>query len=354
LGLATGEALLVGGRGARGALRTLEALDVDRRLPRSIDLATLARARIAPIVARLSTGEIAVLGGRDDVSAPVPDVELYDSTASRRLAVLPFAAHAELDAVSLPSGALLVVTRDPSGAGAALVRPDGIESLPAPPILGAPRLVRATDGAPFLLAGVAARYQPFLGTFAASPLPDGALASSSAFMLGPGALGFVAPLGEEQTLRAIRYDVRTSWVVDPEPLGLGSTAHLVPDRLGVSVGREGLVMPPGARVAIADADYGTFSLRLGAVGRALPNLELRDGWGGLVARVADEGSCVWPVPSTSESTVTELVREADGSLTLRTGDAQRRCAVASTARVSISFVAPGREARVRGITVVRS
>lgn len=348
LALASGEALLVGGRGPRGALRTLEALDLGRRVSRSIDLASLSRPRVSPLVLRLATGEIAVLGGRDDVSAPVPDIEVFDAAASRRLSVLPFPARAELDAVSLSSGALLVVTRDPSGVGAALVRPDAIEALPPPPLATMPRLVSATDGSPFLLADVPLRYQPFLGTFSAVALPT---YGASAFPLGAGVLGWIEPADGAAAIRAVRYDVRTELVSDPEPLGLGSTAHLVPDRLGVSIGREGLVMPAGARVAIADATYGAFSLRLGAVGRALPDLELRDSFGALVARVDDGGACTWP---SGTADVTELSRATDGTLTLRVGAVEKRCAVTSSARVSISLVARAREARVRGVTVVRA
>lgn len=359
--LPSGEACLVGGRGLRGALRTLEALDPSRRVSRSIDLASLARPRIAPVALRFATGELAVFGGRDDAGQPVPDVEVFDPTATRRLAVLPLPAYTALEGVALSSGALLAVGRDASGVVALLLRPDGVESLPRPAVTGAPHLVPGTDGAPLLVADVAARYEPFTGTFAAMALPA-LVDPATAFPYGPGAFAWLGAAADgAATVRALRFDVRTPWVSDPESLGLGSTDHLVPDRLGVTVGREGLVLPPGARVAVADATYGAFSLRLGAAGRELPDLELRDARGGLVALVtlvtpgagpavaAGEAACSWPIDTSAADTT--LTRRA-GELFLRAGAAERRCA-APEGRVTLTLVARTGEARVRGLTIER-
>lgn len=356
--LASGEGLLVGGVGPRGPLSTLEAIDPIRRAVRTLDLARLARPRRSPVAVRLSTGPVVVLGGYDEAGAPVPDVEVFDASAAQRIAVLPLAARAHLTATALPSGAALVVRAEEGGAlEPVLVRVDGVEPLPtraggaAPPVL-----VRGTDGAPFLWNGSFHRYDPWSGTFREASLPASFTPASSVdpLPLADGALAVArdADGGATHELAAVRYDVRTQWVVDPEPLGLGSTAHLVPDRLDVRVGREGLVLSPGSRVAVADATYGAFTARLGASGRALPALELRTPAGALVARVDDDGACRWPA---GLSDAAEVSRSAAGAIVVRVGDATTTCTplVQGDARVTLSLVAGPREARVRGLTITR-
>ncbi len=361
--LVSGEGLLVGGVGPRGPLATLEAFDPVRRAVRTVDLARLSRPRRSPVAVRLLGGAIAVLGGFDASGAPVPDVEVFDPTAARRLVTLPLPARERVTATSLPSGAALVVRGDAgSDLEPVLLRVDGIEAWPAPPAgPEAPRLVAATDGAPLLWDGAFRRYDPWTGRFREAPLPGSFRpdVGIEPLPLADGAGAVVraadetAGSGPTFELAAVRYDVRTPWVVDPEPLGLGSTAHLVPDRLDVRVGREGLVLSPHARVAVADATYGAFTARLGASGRALPAVELRTPDGALVARIGDEtpDECRWPVGLADTA---EITRTVDGAIVVRIGDAASQCAPRVAAeRVTITLVAGAREARVRGLTVTR-
>ncbi len=350
--LASGEALLVGGRGPRGALRTLEAVDVTARVARTLDLATLLLPRRNPKVVRLATGEIAVLGGEDDAGAPVPDVEIFDARAQRRLRTLPLAARRWVEVVALPSGSALAVRGEPGApVESTSIRADATEALPAGPVAATPfRLLVATDGAPILAADGFFRFDPWTGRFLESGLPRPPT-SALPFALGIGVVATLELDGESFRARAVRYDVRTSWVVDPEPLGLGTTAHLVPDRLDARVGREGMVLGPGARVAVADATYRGVTIRIGAAARALPDLELRTPDGELVVRVGEGGTCAWPA---GDEDVGELVREPGGALVVRVGSVTRSCtALLSRERITITLVAGTREARVRGLTVTR-
>ncbi len=348
--LSTGEVLLVGGRGPSGALRTIEAIDPGKPIARTIDLATLSRARRSPTAVRLVTGEIVVMGGTDDASAPVDDIEVFDARASQRLRTLPWRARSSVSAVALPSGAALVISSDELSSEALLVRSDGIELLPA--IARGGRLVAATDGAPFLYDGAFRRFDPFAGTFAELTTPPNLTSDDTIppFGLAHGVLGVARVEDDALVIRALRYDVRPPLVVDPGTLGLGSTAHLSPDRMGVASTREGLEIPPRARVAVTDATYLGLSLRLNASGRDRPSVELRDEHDALLALIGDTGTCAWPA---GDSTTTEIVRERDGALLVRVGTSERRCGPTGTGRITVTLIAGTAEARVRGVTLTR-
>jgi hypothetical protein len=351
--LATGEGLLVGGRGQRGALATLERIDPSRSVGSTIDLGRLSKPRIAPVVARLATGHVVVLGGHDDTGTPLADAELFDP-AVRTSTVIPFAAAKQVDAIALPSGALLIAAGGDGGTSLFLLRLDGVEALGTlPGGTRPPRFVAGTDGAPFLFDGAFRRYQPWtfdFGDTGALPLsPD---PRTVPFSLGDGVAGALHADASSLAITASRYDVRSSLVVDPQTLGLGSTAHLCPDRTGTHVDRDGLVLPPSARVAVTDATFRGVSVSAFARGRDLPAIELRTPDGELVVRVDAEGPCSYP---TGDADTAEVIREADGSITVTVGEAKTSCAplLAGTPRVTVSIVAGSREARVRGIAVSR-
>jgi hypothetical protein len=114
--------------------------------------------------------------------------------------------------------------------------------------------------------------------------------------------------------------------------------------------REGLVISPRARVAVTDATYRGVVIRLASSGRDLPEVQLRADDGTLVARIGDV-SCPWPASSAPSA---EIVRERDGAITVRIGDASRTCTpFAARERVSVTLVAGPAEARVRGFSVTR-
>lgn len=350
--MASGEVLLVGGAGPSGPLRTMEILDPTRRVTRTIDVASLARARKSPRAVRLSTGELLVVGGTDEAGAPVPDIEVFDARGEQRLATWPLLALANVAVAALPSGAALIVHADNDVTRAVLARADGVSVLPNPPHRGRPRLVAATDGAPFLFDGSFTRFDPFAQTFAFVALPSALFPDDS---IAPFALdhGVIAALRIEDNalaLRAVRYDLRPPLVSDAESLGLGSTQHLCPDRPGPTVLRDGLVISPRARVTITDATYRGFVLRLAASGRDLPLVELRSEDSAIVARIGDS-ACPWPSASAASS---EITRERDGAIVVRVGDAVRSCApLLSRERVAITLIAGTAEARPRGVTITR-
>jgi hypothetical protein len=352
IALPTGEALLVGGRGPQGALSTLEIVDPVTRTVRTIDLVRLARPRRAPKVALLAGGAIAVAGGRDDAGAPITEIEILGAGASDRRAIFPTDAGALLDLVALPSGVALAIVEGDAGAlRPVLVREDGLEVLSSVPRSKeggeSARLVPATDGRPFLWDGALRRFDPWSGTFAPF-LEIGAQPDSTPIALGSGAIGFLRPRDDDRlAIEGARYDVRNALSNDPGPLGLGSTAHLVPDRPDVTATREGLVLPAGARVAIADTTYADFSLRIGGSGRALPIVELEAGPRSV--RIGDGEACAWPAGDDDAATIT---REGD-ALAVDVGGASVRCSGLGTARARVVVAAGAREARIRGLTITR-
>jgi hypothetical protein len=239
-----------------------------------------------------------------------------------------------------------------------LVRVDGaVETLGSVESGGqAPRFVAGTDGAPLLWDGSFRRFDPWNATLEQITFPPafGAEPGLDPFPLGPGVIAVTVTKGLDLAFSAMRFDVRNPLTIDGD-LGLGSTAHLVPDRhAGMALTRDGLTLPPSARLTIADTDYGAFTLRIGGSGRDLPAVELRNTESPLAATFGAE-SCPWPVPAAPETSAT-LTRDADGGVSLRVGDETRSCAstVGTTARVTISFVASSTGALLRGVTASRA
>lgn len=356
--LASGDGLLVGGRGAAGALASMERVDAITLQSRPIEL-HLARARRSPHVARLATGELAVYGGADDSGGAVPDVELFDEGATRSLRTIALAGSLHADAIALPSGALLIARVDDVAAltTLTLVRGDGaVEELGASPSHGKePSWIAATDGAPMLWDGAWRRFDPWQATLVEAGLPTDLVPADALdpFPLGVGVVGVAKIDAGVLTLLATRYDVRSALVVDPQPLGLGSTAHLVADRrAGVSLSRDGITLPSGARLAITDALFGALSLHLVSTA-APPNIELRTAGGTLVARVGDPSCNYGPSPPR----VIDLGRDRLGALTLRLDDVPVPCApllaTSPAPRVAITLVAGDAGSRPNGLTVSR-
>jgi hypothetical protein len=355
--------LLVGGRGASSgssvALDTLEAIDATTHAARSVDLARLATPRRSPRAVRLSTGAIAVLGGFDATDAPVPNVEIFSDDAMHLTTTVTLPAAATVDAIALSSGALLVAVRDTGPADLSLVHFDGaigtVEHLLTDAAATAPpRLVAATDGRPVLWDGALHRVDTWTATLVDAPValtPDDATLSAP-FAIGLGVVAVAHRTTDALTFSATRYDVRNALSVDPE-LGLGSTAHLVQDRLGVQALRTGLEIPAGARIAVTDTTYGAFTLRLFASGRDLPFVELRTPLGALVTRLGDD-ACPFPPGSADFA---DVVRDAEGTITLVVDDATRTCvptiATAPPPRVTLTLIATPSGASVHGLTVTR-
>jgi hypothetical protein len=109
--LSSGDVLLVGGRTVAGATRSLELIDPVEKRVRALGLTQLEQARRKPSVLRLTSGEIMVFGGTDDIGRPVPGIEWLAPDASKRSkATTSFFATRELRGVALQGGGALIVS----------------------------------------------------------------------------------------------------------------------------------------------------------------------------------------------------------------------------------------------------
>jgi len=360
--MASGAGLLVGGRGEKGALDTLEIIDGERLVSRVTGLGRLRVARRLPKVVRFSSGEIAVLGGIDDKGAPLPDIDLFDAQAADSRKV-DLAAKEWTDAVALPSGVVLVVrgARGSASFSLSLLHVDGtIDSLPDV-VAGtkAPRLLGATDGSPFLFDGTWRRYDLWDASVASAESPPSALSpvdTVDPFPLGVGVFGVLREADRGfVTVVASRYDTRNELTDDTE-LGLGSTAHLVPDRFASGTATaKGLDLAKGMRVAIADTSYAGVTLELDLRdGGPPPLVELRGLDGTLIALVGS-GPCAYP---SGAPTSVVLERAADGSLQIRFTPASIgpiSCKpLLGTARVRLTVIGPEGGTHLRSLRATRA
>jgi hypothetical protein len=298
--LASGETLLIGGRGAFGtALRALETVSPITRTSSLSDLATLAAGRIEPVALRLSDDRLFVGGGYDADGHPVTTVERFDANATESL---PYESSPELPArfdrafAALPGGSVLAVggceDREPSpGEDCSacrrgcppeefdaywIERSGRVERVELDVVASRPLLLPGSDGSPWLIVdtdeGVRAlRFNPFRGRFeaqaVAGTLPDPALvppvsiAPDHFVWLGAG--DFPALFGFRAGTRG-RFSNDVGLVATSHPLDPLWPEHLAPDRLtsGIYDGRALALEPSGASVYVTDALYGDVAVEL--------------------------------------------------------------------------------------------
>ncbi len=292
--LASGETLLVGGRGAgQPVLRSLEVIDPIKRGPRIEGLAVLEVARKNPTVIRLASGEILVAGGEDANGVPVPTLEWLSADASRTtkrkrdLVASKNRAFVPLDT----GGALAVIAPDLGLAGFKsvwIISADGALE-PAIPVteLSQVRLFQASDGAPLLFTGKRwLRWQPWFGAFqqqldAPDPVPgEGGPLSRAIASPDPGLAVWLDEREEGTFLRAYRHGVRDEFAPIPRPLLVKDQSFLAPDRLPSRDAYRfeldrGLLLGSGASAFLPDVTFGAVTLEL-RVTAAMPLVVLRD------------------------------------------------------------------------------
>lgn len=295
--LATGETLLVGGRGAAGPLRTMEIVDPATRRSRTSGVALLAVARESPTVLRLSSGEILVAGGVDAHDKEIPTLEWFAPDGSRATKrPVDLVTGKERAFVALEAGGALAVIRPADAAidfkTVWVISADGTLE-PGHPIdpatLDTVRLFPGAEGAPVLWTGRRwMRWSPWFGSFEAiaiapsseQPSPGPAL---EAIASGDSGLAlWLDDRGEGgMNVTGFRFATRTRFDAVPKPLLTTGTAQLAPDRLvGLSESairfdvERGLVLGPGASAFLTDVTFADFELQLD-VTAAAPMIVLR-------------------------------------------------------------------------------
>lgn len=305
--LATGETLLVGGRGPSGVLRSLEVVDPASRRTRTERLATLAYARERATALRLASGEILVAGGFGQDGRPVPFLEWLSPDGSRATKI-PRALVTGRDRAFVPlagGGALAVIAPEqpapPEFRTVWVISSDGIPEpgLPVDPAdLPAVRLFEGTSGAPLLFTGRSwMRWQPWFSAFqtiaavATSPAlatpEQGPVGDGASISAAPGLAMWISDRGEAGTyVTGYRFAARTPLDAPAPALLVFSPDGLAPDRLAGREGgalrftaERGLELGIGASAFVADLTFADFDLTLD-VTSAAPLVVLRPEAGG--------------------------------------------------------------------------
>jgi hypothetical protein len=366
--LVNGETLLIGGRDANGALRSLEAVSpVTRRVRSSVG--TLERARRNPIAMRLLSGRVLVLGGVDDAGAPVPDLELFEPdgarSAGQRAIRFPPARHQA--AVPLLGGGALVVqaSEDPSRNNVWRISADGI-----PDAAGV--IETAPDEAPFLFPANDDRnalyakgawyiHNPWAAANADVFLPlsgpprGGPAAGSHTADLGDP--GLVAWTDDQAKLRALRFSTQSPYHRTRGELLTVDTRGFVPDRLPQVDGfrfdeAKGLALREGETTALAGQTFASFTLQFSGA----PLVVLRDEFGnefsvGLAGGdTQGAASCLFAFGDRSR------IARSGQALAVESGPGRAACTLpfAPSARLSIAFRGTGLpRSEVRAVTARR-
>ena len=348
--LASGETLLVGGRGATGLLATMEIIDPIASRARTTGLAILEVARKNPTVLRLASGEILVAGGEDAAGVPVPTLEWFapdasrstkrrrDLVASKRRMFVP------LDT----GGALAVISPDNPQAtfkSVWVITADGaLESGIPVQDLEEVRLFPAADASPLLFTGRRwLRWQPWFGAFqqlldAPEPvLGSGGPATASIAAPDPGLAIWLEDRPDGSYVRAYRHGSRGPYASVPRPLLVKDEMSLAPDRLPSRDAyrfelERGLLLGPGASAFLPDVTFAKVTIEL-RVTATTPIVILRDDRGVEL----EVGGPFCPIGVAKET----LTVTRDGARVTFVADGRevRECTrgVAENARVSIGL-----------------
>lgn len=278
--LATGETLLVGGRGAGGILRTMEIIDPVSRRPRTQGVALLEAPRRKPDVIRLATGEILVSGGIDANGAPVGRLEWFTADASRASKrSLDLATGSARSVVALDSGGALVVIKPPVPAPAgfntvAILSSEGAFDFATsidPTTLGNLRIFPGAGGTPVLWTGSKwLRWVPWANAFEDLPSAPGTGPALTAIANGdPGLALWLEDRGQGGlNVSGFRFAAKTPYDTVPKALLVTAPEPFVPDRLTVTPDGPrlrfdaalGLVMTANATAFLPDVTFADFDL----------------------------------------------------------------------------------------------
>lgn len=349
--LPSGEVFLVGGRSEDGSLVTaLEAVDPRTRRSSLGGLAHLEFGRSEPELVALEGGGWLVAGGRNELGAPVPEVEWLAADASTHLGVssgLPAAD--DVSAAPLPGGGALLVLGCgtevcPPGPRAFWLRPGG-EPEPVTLDVPTPRpfLIPAAGGAPLLLTGDASapwlRFNPWRGRFEPAPTRWSA---PSRVRERPVALdaGAFAWIEEEPAPRlvGVRTGVRHRYSRDLGLLQLTEALdgtwplHLFPARLGAASFEAGRLELGSDPVWLTDVDFADVRIELDASGPA-PSVLLSETDPASSPAAWGDGEHVWP---NGDGTL-RLVRSGKRVI-LERGEARTVFEDGPAGRVRIAFV----------------
>ncbi len=275
--LATGETLLVGGRGPAGPLRTMEIVDPVTRRARTAGVALMGTARENPTVLRLANGEILVAGGLDANGKELTSLEWFAPDASRATKrQVDLVTGRDRAFVALGSGGALAVMRPPEGAppdfkNVWLISAEGTLE-PAttldPTTLDTVRLFAGVEGAPALWTGRRwLRWSPWLGIFepmAESPEPARGPTLAAIANGDPGlALWLDDRADAGLNVTGFRFSTRSRFDVVPKPLLVAGPDGLEPDRLAIRFdAARGLLLGPGASAFVSDLTFTDFDLEL--------------------------------------------------------------------------------------------
>jgi hypothetical protein len=396
--LPNGETLLVGGRSGESGSTPLTPLEAVS--PRTFEgrlgrLAVLATGRIDPTVITLTDGRILVAGGHDGAQPdpnPITSLEWLTPDASRSarppLDLADFGASGvHLAFTALPGGAVLAAGNDGEnalgmrGPQAYWIAADGfVEVIPLPALSSipgdgapAPLLIPASDGAPFLVLGLAdarriLRFDPW-ATASVDRFEDAdievAAALPSARMpkplaIDPGAFVWLAPDGDGNALFGLRHDTRGAYTRDlgllqlTDPSDPRRPLHVSPDfRAGSgSVIYDGRLRLGGdgsgpieriASVFVTDTVYADLDL----------TLELESGPPPLVLLGSTEiggPACPWPEPGAAPDGL-RVLRRGSGVIIIR-GGVQRTCE-APEGRLTVGVKQGGVEPSILSELVIR-
>lgn len=337
--LASGETLLVGGRGALGAaLRVLEVVSPGSMTGSIAGLPALRAPRLSPSAFLLDDGRLFVGGGTSADGAPLSALEWLSGDAREHLAAdLAPTIPPRYDRAfaPLPGGGVLAVggcddraPRDDDeaercaslcnhgcppadGYDAHWIAPDGaITAVPLDIVAPRPVLLGAGRGAPLLASGAPGderlyRFDPWQARFEALPiaLPVPPRAGLPVLALDGNAFLWLAESEDGPEIFGLRLDTRGRYardvflVAQPDPVDPARPLHLVPDRpVGAEVQYDGaLTLEPNSEVTVyvTDTDYADVTITLTLEGEGRPRVVL----GPFEAGGPD---CPWPEGASSE------------------------------------------------------